>query len=287
MRKLLLMLGIVMWVGSLALGQATTMPAVDQSVKVLIIPFTQIGDHGHEWVGAAIHENLITQASGDVAAQTIGMSQPLNDASAPSAIAAAKGANATLVVFGSFQFSGDQIRVNGRVVETNYGQTVGTLTATGAIIDLFKIEDTLSSQLAAVLPQPPSNLPTVSYGTPQQADQQPQAAPAPAQVPYYAGNAPDGSSVAAAAPTYVYSPTYTSAYPGYSYYPAYSYGYPYYGGFYGGGFVIINRPGYRPIYCRPFIGRPVVGFRGGFGGGGFRGGFSGGGGFHGGGGHGR
>ena len=285
MRRLLIMLVVVMGVGSMAFGQATTMPAVDQSVKVLVIPFKQIGDNGHEWVGAAIHENLITQASGDSAVQTIGMTGPLNDTSPQAAISAAKGTGATLVVFGSFQFSGDQLRVNGRVMETNYGQTIGTLSATGAIIDLFKIEDTLSSQLTSALPQPPSTLPTVSYG-PQQQPTEP--APQQAPVPYYAGNQPDDSAVAGAAPTYVYSPTYTYGYPAYSYpaysYPDYSYPY-YYGGYYGGYPIVIFNRGFRSGFRGPFIGRPGFGFRGGFGGGGFRGGFRGGfagGGFHGG-----
>ena len=283
MKRLFLILAVVLGVGSLAFAQATTMPAVDQPTKVLVIPFKQIGDAGHEWVGSAIHENLITTVSSDSAVQAIGMNRPLDDNTPQNVINAAQGPGATLVVFGTFQFSGEQLRVNGRVLETSYGQTIGTLSATGAINELFKMEDTLSQQVNGVLPQPPSNVPTVSYGA-QQSATPPQQQPAQTQIPYYAGNQPDESAAVTAQPaaTYVYSPTYTYAYPNYGYgygygYPYYSYPYyPYYGGYYGG-VVIINRG--------RFFGRPGFGFRGGFGGGGFHGGF-GGGGFHGGGFHG-
>jgi TolB-like protein len=286
------MLIVVLGVGSLSLGQATTMPTVAQPTKVLVIPFTQIGDHGHEWVGAAIHENLVTQVSADSAVQAIGMNQPLANTSQQDAMAAAKGAGAGLVVFGSFQFAGDALRVNGRVMETTYGQTIATLSATGPIIDLFKIEDTLSGQVSAAMPQPVNNVPTVTYGPQPSAETQPQA------VPYYTANQPD-SSATAAAPTYVYSPTYGyPTYPTYSY-PAYSYP-DYYGGYYGGYPIVIYSNGFRGGFCRPFFGprggigfgnrggfRGGVGFGGGFRGGvGFRGGFGGvRGGFAGGGGH--
>jgi TolB-like protein len=249
MRRLLAVLVAVLGVGSLAMGQATTMPAADQSVKieqpvkVLVIPFTQIGDNGHAWVGAAIHENLVTQASADPAVQVIAMNQPMQNNSQQDAISTAKGVGAGFVVFGSFQFAGDQLRVNGRVLETTYGQSVATLSATGPIIDLFKIEDTLSGQMTAGLPQPVNNLPTVSYGPEQTAAGQ-TAQPTDngqQQVPYYVANSPD-TSASSQAPTYVYAPTYSyPTYPAYSGYPNYSYpyySYPYWG--WGGGIVIIN-----------------------------------------------
>jgi TolB-like protein len=297
MRRLLAVLVTVLGVGSLAMGQATTMPAVDQGVKlqepvkVLVIPFSQIGDNGHAWVGAAIHENLVTQASADSAVQVIAMNQPMQNNSQQDAVNTAKGVGAGFVVFGSFQFSGDELRVNGRVMETTYGQTVATLTATGPIIDLFKIEDTLSGQMSGGLPQPVNNLPTVSYG-PQQ-NPEVDTGQAQQQVPYYVANPQDNSAGSSQAPTYVYAPTYSyPTYPAYSNpYPYYSYPYyPYWGWGWGGGVVIINGR-----VCRPGWGGGVhtwgsgvhtwnSGFHGGFNSG-FNGGFHAGGvtSFHGGG----
>jgi hypothetical protein len=65
MKNLLLLLAFVLVGGSLAMGQTTTMPAAQAPVKVLVIPFTRIGETGsHEWIGAAIQESLLTEASG-------------------------------------------------------------------------------------------------------------------------------------------------------------------------------------------------------------------------------
>jgi TolB-like protein len=236
MRKLLALLAVVLGCGSLALAQATTMPAVQQPLKVLIVPFRQIGNTtGHEWVGSAIQENLITQAAGDTSVQAMAMSGPLNGGG-PEAVAAAKDAGATLVVFGTYEISDSQLRVNGQIEDVNFGRTLGTLKATGAITDLFKIEDTLSGQLGSALPQPPTNLPVVSYGADQSA------------IPYYTANQP---VVTSPAPTYVYpsAPTYAYDYPAYSYpyyydypifpvviYGGHGWGHPWHGGFVGGGF---------------------------------------------------
>jgi TolB-like protein len=250
MRKLLLLLAVVLGCGSLALAQATTMPAVQQPLKVLIVPFRQIGNTtGHEWVASAIQENLITQAAGDTSVQAIAMSGPLGGG--PEALAAAKNAGATLVVFGTYEISDNQLRVNGQVDDANYGRTLATLKATGAIADLFKIEDALSSQLGSALPQPPSNLPVVSYGPDQSA------------IPYYTANQ---QVVTSPAPTYVYSspPTYVYTYPDYAYpyYDGYPYGYPLVIGGYGYGW---GHPYYHGYYGGGFHG-------GGFHGGGFHGG---------------
>jgi TolB-like protein len=233
MRKLLILLAVVLGGGSLALAQATTMPAVQQPLKVLIVPFRLVGNAtGHEWVASAIQENLMTQAAGNTSVQAIGISGPLGGG--PEAIEAAKNAGATLVVFGTYEISDSQLRVNGQIADVNYGRTVAALKATGAITDLFKIEDTLSSQLGSALPQPPANLPVV-YGPDQSA------------IPYYTANQP---VVASPAPTYVYSPpTYVYDYPAYSYpyyydypvfpvvvYGGYGWGHPWHGGFVGGGY---------------------------------------------------
>jgi len=251
MKRLLALLVVVLGSSSLALAQATTMPAVQQPLKVLIVPFRQVGNTtSHEWVASAIQENLMTQAAGDTSVQAIGMSGPLNGGG-PEAMAAAKNAGAALVVFGTYEISDSQLRFNGQIQDVNYGRTLATLKATGAITDLFKIEDTLSSQLGSALPQPPADVPVVSYGSDQSA------------VPYYTANQP---VVTSPAPTYVYpsQPTYVYNYPAYSY--PYYYDYPtfpvvIYGGYGWGGYGHYYHP-----------------WGGGFVGGGFRGGV----GFHGG-----
>jgi len=225
MKKVLLLLVAILAGNSLALGQAATMPAVQTPVKVLVVPFTQIGETGgHEWVGAAIQESLLTDASLDTAVQATAMDRPLAKDDLSQATVAAKGTGATLVVFGGYQYTSDQLRVTGRVVDVNYGRVLGTLKATGAVIDLFKIEDALSSQFQAILPQPPGNSPVVTYG-PNQAD-----------VPTYSGNSQ--AAVDQPQQTYVYQSPPVDTEPDYGYsYPLYDNPY-YYGGsplYYGGG----------------------------------------------------
>jgi TolB-like protein len=265
MNRLTVVLAVMLGVGSLAFGQATTMPAVNGPVKLLVIPFAQIGNTtGHEWVGAALQESLMTEAAGNTSVEAVALDRPLARGDMSQVTAAAKGTGATLVAFGAYQYSDSQLRVTGEVVDVNYGKVLGVLKATGGLTDLFKIEDSIGAQLQAMLPQPVSNLPVVVNGPPDQS-----------AIPDYAGNA--AATVAAPTTTYVYQspPVYTS--PDYVYsYPYPSYGYPYYYSYpviIGGGFG----------FGRPFFFHPhgfVGGFRGGFGGGFHGGGFHGGGGFH-------
>jgi hypothetical protein len=103
MKKVLLLLVAILAASSLALGQAATMPAVQTPVKVLVVPFTPIGETGgHEWVGAAIQESLLTDASLDTVVQATAMDRPLAKNDLSQATVAAKGTGATLVVFGAY-----------------------------------------------------------------------------------------------------------------------------------------------------------------------------------------
>ena len=262
MNRLTTLLAVVLGAGSLAFGQATTMPADLLPTKVLVIPFAQIGNTtGHEWVGAALQESLMNEAEGNTEIQPIALNRPLARGDMPQVTVAAKGTGAALVVFGAYQYSDSQLRVTGEVVDVNAGRVIGTLKATGALVDLFKIEDSLTGQLEAALPQPPRDVPVAN-------------ATAQPPVPIYTGEQP--ATVAAPTTTYVYQAPPADYSPNYVYsYPDYGYGYPYY--YYGGFPIIINGGwGWGPhYYPHGFVG----GFHGGFHGG-FVGGFHGGPGFH-------
>jgi TolB-like protein len=275
---------------SMAAADPTTMPTPPQNASVLLIPFKQVGEaSSHQWVSAAIQENLLTAAatSGD---QTIAMDRPLSLADASEALRVAHEYGAMAVVYGSYQFSGGELRVNGQVTDVASGHVVGTLQAGGAVIDLFKIEDALAAQLRPLLPMTANSQPQVLYGSnptdsapsevatadtsnqiqqvyPNTAgDQQQPTVVAPYQYPY-------ASSDSGYVYPYDNSYAYGSAYPSYGY----GWGYPYvvigggYGGFYGRGYYPWRSGG----------GRGWVGIYGNSAGGfGFRGGTA----FHGGGG---
>jgi TolB-like protein len=253
MKKLIILALAVLIAGSAALAQTTApSPAV---ARVLVVPFKLVGDtDSHTWISGALQESLLDTVSGDTAVQALGLTQPMSNSESAGALSAAKDAGASLVIFGSYQFSDNQMRVTGQAVNVADGRTLTTLTATGPVLDLFKIEDSLTSQLRTVLPQAPSNMPIVTYGPDQSttppadvtvAQPQPQpadvyaAAPAPA-VPYYASD-----------PYATYAPDYAYGYPTYGY-PIYIYG----------GF------GYGHVHYFPHRGfGGHIGYGGGFGGG--------------------
>jgi len=280
----------VLGAGSFVFGQATTMPSqappaesvpmvqIQPSApqvqptaapwRVLVQPFKLIGNtSGREWVAEAIQENLSAAVSSTPGLSAIDGSPVANRADA---IAAARNAGAALVITGSCELTDTQIRAIGQVDDVQTGLTLGTLKSTGNSGDMFRIEDDLTSQLAAVLPQPPGA-----------AQAQPPVTEAPAEV------APPSQQYVYPAQPYIYNYGYTPDY----YYPdyGYDYGYPYYGyyGFYPG---IYGGFGYGRFGFRGGYGFHGGGFHGGGFGGGFHGGGFGGGGFHGGGGgggHGR
>jgi TolB-like protein len=294
-------------------AQATTQPVAQPTLKVLVIPFAAVGGTtSHEWVSAAIQENFMTDVASNPSVWALGLDHPIPAGDTHRALDAGRNAGASLVVSGSYQYTDSGLRITGQVLDVNDGHIVTTLKATGMLADLFKMEDTLTSQLQAVLPAG-SNLPVVSYGANQSPapvyasqpqDVQPQQV-GPQQVgpqqiaPQQVAPQDDTTVAAPPATTYVYqAPTYTT--PTYVYtYPAYNYSYAYsapycYGGYYGGP-VYLNF-GWGGYYGRPYWGgyhyygglRGGYGYHGGFGGGfrgGFSGGFHGGVGFHGGFGH--
>jgi TolB-like protein len=259
MKRFIALASVIFLGGSLAIAQPTTAPTASVA-KVLIVPFKQMGDpSGHAWVGPAIQENLISDATGNPAVQPVSLNQPLANMDSADAVKAANDAGASIVVFGSYQVAADQLRVTGQATDVGSGRVLATLQVTGPITDLFKIEDALGAQLSTALPQSATNLAQVSYGL-NAAGPAATAAPAPT----------DTAASVAAPQTYSYTPQpyvypqTTYAYPSYD--DGYPYYYPYYSPFFFGGFG------------GGFYGHGFIGARGGhFGGGHFGGGHFGGG----------
>jgi TolB-like protein len=237
MKRFMALASVILLGGSLAAAQPTTTAPAAPLAKVLIVPFKQVGDpSGRAWVGAAIQENLISDATANSAVQPLSLNQPLANMDSASAVKAANDAGASIVVFGSYQVAADQLRVTGQATDVGSGRVLATLQVTGPITDLFKIEDTLGSQLSGALPQPPTNLAQVAYGA--------------------NGTTPAPTAVAApvAAPqTYSYAPD-QYAYPQTTYvYPQYDYGYPYYYPYYTP-FFVFGGFGFHGGHSHIFIG---------------------------------
>jgi TolB-like protein len=250
--------------------------------RVEVFAFTPVNAPADgDWIGRGIQESLQTDVSRTGATLLLPSGAP---ASGNDAMATAKQNHADLAVIGSYQSAGDDIRVNGHLVDVADGSTVGSFAATGPQKNLFAIEDALGEQLRRLLPASslaqqttPAVIPQTSVPAPAVVyEQAPQVSYPPPTINYYD-----------ATPTYV--PDYGYAYPGYiSDYPLGFYGGIgiYSGGYYGhvfnrgfdygsagrGGFVGGGRAG--------TFGGISHGFGGvshGFGGGGFGGGHAGGG----------
>jgi TolB-like protein len=273
---------------ALTLATALAMPAFAQQQqaapqqqsgpRVLVIPFTtlNVGDN-QEWIGRAVQEDIIADFGRTNQFLPVAFQGQIVVEDNATAVSLAHKADATLVIRGSAQMVGPDLRITAQMIDARSGDTVTTASVTGPTADLLKLEDGLSAQLRTNLAAMQAPLPTQ-----QPAAAQPDQAQASGPVTY--APSPAYAAQPAYTPGYSYAPTYAApvyADPGYGYDVSPYYDYGYLGGpivVYGGGF------GFRG-YGRGFSGGYHGGGFGG-GGGGFHGGggFSGGGGFHGGGG---
>lgn len=140
-----------------AAAMAGAPPAAAQGVDLLLLPFDEIGAGAKQsWISRAIQQSMTAELSRlrwvQLLDATPASSSPATDAA--QAIRIAKAAGAQLVIFGSYQIVQADLRVTGQVLDVQTGRAVGGLKATGAIRDLFALEDTLAEQAKRLLPQP-------------------------------------------------------------------------------------------------------------------------------------
>ena len=148
--RFLVLLGIVAALASVTFAEPATQPAPSTPL-VLVMPFVPVGDATRlEWVGQAVQQNMMTELarmrSLKVAAGPAGVA---NDADAVKR--AAREAGAAFVVFGNFQLVEPDLRITGEMIDVGTGQSIAGLKATGALRDLFDMEDTLAGQVRRTL----------------------------------------------------------------------------------------------------------------------------------------
>jgi len=204
-----------------------------ESGKILILPFHETASANYAWVGKAIQQDLLADLTRATKAQVDAPSSAAPAQDAAAALDAAKQTGAVLVVYGQYQTVGGQMRITGQVLSASSPQPVGSISATGAVNDLFPLEDAVSGQVLRSLP---ANLltipipPVAGVARPVGASAEPQS-PAPPTSPalapsaqYYSYTYPDYSS----GPPSLYPNTYLDS-PYYYGYPYYWYSIPYYG----------------------------------------------------------
>jgi TolB-like protein len=274
------------------------------SVPVMLLPFRLIGNTTEgAWISDAVVEDLRTELLKNpaisLASRPASLPQNVDEA-----IQVGRLFGASYVVYGTYQYIDNRLRVTGSVLNETEGSVATALNATGDVHQLFQMEDGLAAQILHVLPVPQAELAQAPSDQTQQTGQPQQTGEAPQPSFFYTNPLPEASNYeyvpadtgpSPLPPNYEYVP----AYAGYAYPPvSYVYPYGYYGGLYFGG---LGYGGYGFLgNGRISIGRPFgsSSFSGGFGtfgsngfggggfrGGGFRSGGFGGGGFRGGGGY--
>lgn len=153
---------------AVSVGAARAQPQVSSSVVVL--PFVNVsGDPADAWIGDGIAESVSADLLGRgliVAARparqpadsrgALPLADLTNDAAA---LEAYRQMGATLLVDGTVQRLGDQLRLTARIVDLRSGAVVERAQVAGALPELFEAQDRLAATLAV-------QLATVSAGAP-------------------------------------------------------------------------------------------------------------------------
>lgn len=216
-----------------ASAPATVAPgqAAPAAPTVLVLPFQQTGDATtYSWIAPAIQEDLLGQVARTGVFQPVSVNQPVAGADSATALQIARANNANVVIFGGYQVVADQLRIDGQAVDVATGRVIGALQATGAMADLFKIEDALGLQFHQLFPPPASSdMPAISYGYPNEPV-------TTAAVPDTTATPPDQSNYSSPDNYGYQAPYYGQTY----WYPGYGYGYGFYYGppiyYFNGGF---------------------------------------------------
>lgn len=132
--------------------QTQPAPAATQPGAVLILPFAAPADEKFGPLGGGIQQDLAGAIGPNLRGRAIASAgaAPAPDASA--AIAAARDAHASAVVFGRVRVNANEVRLTGEVLDAATGKSMGELKATGPADQIFRLEDDLVPQVIAALP---------------------------------------------------------------------------------------------------------------------------------------
>lgn len=165
MHRAFIFLSVFGLLSSLALGQfaPTSQPASNSSVAplpkpVLVLPFVSPGDAKYKELGRDIQQTLANGISADLRGHVNAPASAKVPADAPAALAAANESNSSAVVFGRAQVNADQVHFSGQVLDVSSGRVLASLTESGPIDGLFRLEDDLTQQVVAGLPEGLLNL---------------------------------------------------------------------------------------------------------------------------------
>ncbi len=223
MVRLLGMLAAWVLIAPVAAGQTVTRPqetsdgrAAQASDIVAVFRFANITrEAADDWIGVGIAETVMadldTRAVVSVISQEpIPSADGVSDDTAEPALAAGRRLGARWVVTGGYQRAGDQLRITGRLLETESGSVLSAAKVDGSFDQLFDLQDRIAAELAVGLLGPAGRAASIATrgGTPATTGRRP--ATGTTSTPGAAGDtatpAPAAGTVAAVVPARVPPP---------------------------------------------------------------------------------
>jgi len=221
--RLLGMLAAWVLIAPVAAGQTVTRPqqtsdgrAAQASDIVAVFRFANITrEAADDWIGVGIAETVMadldTRAVVSVISQEpIPSADGVSDDTAEPALAAGRRLGARWVVTGGYQRAGDQLRITGRLLETESGSVLSAAKVDGSFDQLFDLQDRIAAELAVGLLGPAGRTASIATrgGTPATTGRRP--ATGTTSTPGAAGDtatpAPAAGAVAAVVPARVPPP---------------------------------------------------------------------------------
>ena len=223
MVRLLGMLAAWVLIAPVAAGQTVTRPqetsdgrAAQASDIVAVFRFANITrEAADDWIGVGIAETVMadldTRAVVSVISQEpIPSADGVSDDTAEPALAAGRRLGARWVVTGGYQRAGDQLRITGRLLETESGSVLSAAKVDGSFDQLFDLQDRIAAELTVGLLGPAGRAASIATrgGTPAATGRRP--ATGTTSTPGAAGDtatpAPAAGTVAAVVPARVPPP---------------------------------------------------------------------------------
>ena len=165
MRRALIFISIVVLFTLQLSGQtaATSQPASNPSTAalpkpVLVLPFVSPPDAKYKEMGRDIQQDLANAIAADLRGQVNAPASAAPAADAAAALAVGRETNSSAVIIGRAQVNNGEARLAGQVLDVSSGKTFGSLSQSGPIENLFHLEDDLTQQVVADLPEGLLNL---------------------------------------------------------------------------------------------------------------------------------
>ncbi len=115
-------------------------------VRVLLLPMELAGPATANWLPEALRQNMVNEMGRSSRLVIVATKDAAATSDPDHAREAGQKARAELVVFGSCQVAGVDVRLMGQVLEVKSGKIVGATKLTGSLRDVFGLEDQFASR---------------------------------------------------------------------------------------------------------------------------------------------